>query len=114
MNDIERNLCQPNHFPSDPAECGAQESTSMQRLRERVAGNTESLRALQKSITDLRNRLGGMPAPTTASGSVAPTMPRSDNPGVVGIITLINESLAEGEVALNQIDDVMRGLRKLV
>lgn len=105
---------QSSHFPPDLAECGAQESTSMQRLRERVAGNTESLCALRKSLTDLRNRLGGMPPPTTASVSVAPTMPRADNPDVVGIITRINDSLAEGEEALNQIDEVMRSLRKLV
>lgn len=108
------NLCQSSHFPPDLAECGAQESTSMQRLRERVAGNTESLCALRKSLTDLRNRLGGMPPTTTASVSVAPTMPRADNPDVVGIITRINDSLAEGEEALNQIDEVMRSLRKLV
>ena len=109
------NLCQPNHFPSDPAECGAQESTYMQRLRERVAVNTETLRALQKSLTDLRNRLGGMPPTTTASGAVtAPMMPQASNPDVVGIITRINESLNEGDIALNQIDEVMRSLRKLV
>lgn len=89
------------------------EPTQMQRLHERVMANTESLSALSKTLTDLRNRLGGVPAPSLpGSAPVAPGMPQTQQ--VVGIISKINDSLNQGEVALNQIDDVIRSLRKIV